>query len=118
TNADVVVKLVIIGLAFASVVTWTIWLVKTIELLAARRALHRAMPRINGAANIGSSAQAFRDSDGPAARLVLEAAEEVRLSGAVLDYAGAGGLKERITSRLSRVEVRAGRRISRGTGLL
>ncbi|MGY3353532.1 hypothetical protein ACVWZK_000195 [Bradyrhizobium sp. GM0.4] len=38
-NADVVVKAVMIGLAFASLVTWTIWLAKTIELrLAAGRA--------------------------------------------------------------------------------
>src|SRR6476660_8421301 len=37
-GADVVVKAVLIGLAFASVVTWTVWLAKTIELMAARLA--------------------------------------------------------------------------------
>ena len=31
--ADVVVKAVMIGLAFASVLTWTIWLAKVIELI-------------------------------------------------------------------------------------
>jgi biopolymer transport protein ExbB len=31
-NADIVVKAVMIGLAFASLVTWTVWLAKTIEL--------------------------------------------------------------------------------------
>ena len=36
--ADVVVKAVMIGLVFASVLTWTIWLAKAIELLLARRA--------------------------------------------------------------------------------
>jgi len=35
-NADVVVKAVMIGLAFASLVTWTIWLAKTLELFGAR----------------------------------------------------------------------------------
>src|SRR6201984_3240808 len=41
-NADVVVKAVMIGLAFASLVTWTVWLAKTIELrAAAMRALRR-----------------------------------------------------------------------------
>src|ERR1700756_1005531 len=41
-NADIVVKAVMIGLAFASLVTWTIWLAKTIELRVARsRALRR-----------------------------------------------------------------------------
>ena len=36
-NADVVVKAVMVGLVIASVVTWTVWLAKTIELLKARR---------------------------------------------------------------------------------
>src|SRR5690242_6940910 len=36
-SADVVVQAVIIGLAFASVVTWTVWLSKTIELILARQ---------------------------------------------------------------------------------
>ena len=31
--ADIVVKSVMIGLAFASVVTWTVWLAKSIELI-------------------------------------------------------------------------------------
>ncbi|MDB5563945.1 MAG: exbB, partial [Tardiphaga sp.] len=31
-GADIVVKAVMIGLAFASLVTWTVWLAKTIEL--------------------------------------------------------------------------------------
>src|SRR5215470_6961600 len=32
-NADPVVKAVLIGLAFASIVTWTVWLAKTIEIV-------------------------------------------------------------------------------------
>ena len=31
-NADVVVQAVMVGLAFASLVTWTVWLAKTIEV--------------------------------------------------------------------------------------
>jgi biopolymer transport protein ExbB len=31
-GADIVVKAVMVGLAFASLVTWTVWLAKTIEL--------------------------------------------------------------------------------------
>ena len=34
--ADIIVKGVIIGLAFASLVTWTVWLAKTLELRTAR----------------------------------------------------------------------------------
>ena len=35
-NADILVQAVILGLAFASLVTWTVWLAKTIELQLAR----------------------------------------------------------------------------------
>ena len=35
--ADIVVKAVMVGLAFASVLTWTIWFAKAIELLMVRR---------------------------------------------------------------------------------
>ncbi len=37
--ADIVVKAVMVGLAFASLLTWTIWFAKAFELLAARRRL-------------------------------------------------------------------------------
>jgi biopolymer transport protein ExbB len=40
--ADLIVKAVMIGLVFASVLTWTIWLAKTLELVGARRSLARA----------------------------------------------------------------------------
>ena len=41
--ADIVVKAVMIGLAFASLVTWTIWLAKSLELGAARMRSGRDM---------------------------------------------------------------------------
>ena len=44
-NADIVVKAVMVGLAFASVLSWTIWLAKTLELMAARARLRRALTR-------------------------------------------------------------------------
>ena len=31
-NADIVVQAVMVGLAFASLITWTVWLAKTIEI--------------------------------------------------------------------------------------
>jgi biopolymer transport protein ExbB len=47
--ADIVVKAVMVGLAFASLLTWTIWFAKAFELLAARRRLHRAIEALNDA---------------------------------------------------------------------
>jgi biopolymer transport protein ExbB len=42
-NADIVVKATMVGLAFASLMTWTIWLAKGLELLVARRRASAAM---------------------------------------------------------------------------
>jgi hypothetical protein len=42
-NADVVVKVVMVGLVIASIVTWTVWLAKTIELMKARRQVRAAL---------------------------------------------------------------------------
>src|SRR5215211_6098926 len=42
-NADVLVKAVLLGLVFASLVTWTVWLAKTIELALAKQRLARAL---------------------------------------------------------------------------
>ena len=44
-NADGVVQTVILGLAFASLVTWTVLLAKSIEVFYARRTLRRSLDR-------------------------------------------------------------------------
>jgi biopolymer transport protein ExbB len=46
-SADILVQAVMIGLAFASVVTWTVWLAKNIELWAAMRRLRGALAAIS-----------------------------------------------------------------------
>src|SRR5438445_8839053 len=51
-SADVLVKAVMIGLAFASLVTWTIFLAKTIELFIARRPMRAALQGIEPAASL------------------------------------------------------------------
>jgi len=48
----------------------------------------------------------------------MAAAAEVRLSLGAVDGAGHAGMKERVSSHLTRIEVRSGRIISRGTGIL
>src|SRR5260370_5346905 len=45
-NADSVVKAVLIGLALASIVTWTVWLAKTIEVILAKRRLRAALNKL------------------------------------------------------------------------
>src|SRR4051812_20058904 len=42
-NADPVVKAVLVGLALASLVTWTVWLAKTIEIVICKRRVRAAL---------------------------------------------------------------------------
>jgi biopolymer transport protein ExbB len=110
-SADVVVKGVIIGLALASVVTWTIWLAKTIEIMVARRRTRAALRLLAAARSLSDVASATS----PGAEFLAAAGQEFYLSTDTVDK---DGLKERIASRLERIEAALGRRISRGTGLL
>ncbi|MDQ8698887.1 tonB-system energizer ExbB [Hyphomicrobium sp. LHD-15] len=120
--ADIVVKVVMIGLAVASFITWTVWLAKAFELAGAKRRLRGAIRRFAAAENLADAVESASRSRGAARALVREAAEEVQRSAPALDYGdpdGAhAGVKERVTSRLSRVEANAGRRMTLGTGVL
>ena len=117
-NADIVVKAVMVGLAFASLVTWTIWLAKSLEIFGGKLRARRAANAIGNAATLMQAGRALGHGGGPGALLVRAAEEERALSAGALDHASGEGLKERVTSRLSRIEAAASRRMSRGTGLL
>src|SRR6185437_1910615 len=54
--ADIVVKAVMIGLVFASVLTWTIWFAKAIELMIARRRMSGAIDALNEAGSWNDAA--------------------------------------------------------------
>ncbi|MBZ9994782.1 tonB-system energizer ExbB [Mesorhizobium sp. BH1-1-4] len=116
--ADIIVKAVMIGLAFASLVTWTIWLAKSLEIFGGKLRVRRAVRAIGDAATLRQASRALDRSGGAGALLVRAAEEETALSAGALDHVGGDGLKERVTSRLSRIEAAASRRMSRGTGLL
>lgn len=116
--ADIVVKGVMIGLAFASVVTWAVLLAKLVELAAAQRSASRAVRQLNAARGLDDGERALGRNRGTVARMTRAAREEMDASEAVLDHVSDGGVKERISSRLTRMEVHAGRRIAKGTGLL
>ena len=113
--ADIVVKTVMVGLVFASVITWTIWFAKVTELISARRRLRATIKAISEARSLADCVRASKRRD-EATDLLLHAAEfELSLSADALDPVG---VKERIASRLERIEAAAGRQILRGTGLL
>jgi biopolymer transport protein ExbB len=55
-SADVVVKAVMVGLAFASILTWTVWLAKSLELLAALRTNRRLLAQVARAPSLDAAA--------------------------------------------------------------
>jgi biopolymer transport protein ExbB len=116
--ADWVVKAVMIGLAFASLVTWTVWLAKSLELAGSKARLRSALRAILGSASLDEASRKLGKRRDAAAQLVHAAVEESRLSAGALDHADPSGLKERVWSRMSRIQIQTGRRLSRGTGVL
>jgi biopolymer transport protein ExbB len=113
-SADRLVQVVMIGLAFASIVTWTVWLAKTIELWSAGRAAREALERIAKAATLHEAAGALGSSRTPVLLLVEAAVAEADSSRGLESE----GVKERASVLLSRIEARAGRRMNQGTGVL
>ncbi|MCP3392561.1 tonB-system energizer ExbB [Bradyrhizobium sp. CCGB12] len=113
-SADIIVKMVMVGLAVASLMTWTVWLAKTIEL---RRKGALALQRtcaLEGNLTLADAAARAGDAHDAVAQLIQSCAREAELSGGVLD----DGLQERVALRLERVEAAMSRQIARGTGVL
>jgi biopolymer transport protein ExbB len=111
-QADVVVKLVVLTLLLASVLTWTVFIAKTLELRRTATAQRQANAALHSA---GSLTDALGETHGAAP--MLEAARtELRLSADALH--DADGVKERIATRFNRIESEAGRSMTRGTHLL
>lgn len=113
-QADIVVKAVMIGLVFASVVTWTVLIVKLVEYLAAMSAISRGARRIEAAESL-RTALSGADGRGPDSRMLRAAARELNRSAQGLSPQG---VRERIASHLAQIQARAARHMGRGTGVL
>jgi biopolymer transport protein ExbB len=114
-SADWVVKSVMIGLVIASIVTWTVWLAKSIELLFAKRRARGAVATLASARSLDEAARDLGKSRGPFGELVRAALLELQLCGDGMDR---DGIRSRVASRLERIEMARGRGIMRGTGVL
>jgi biopolymer transport protein ExbB len=115
--ADIIVKAVMIGLASASLVTWTIFIAKTIELSLGQRRLDRALQRI---AEIGSLAEAqtalgAKDKDDVLSLMLGAAIREARMSSGM---SSDSSIKERAASSFAEIARAEGRRIRTGIGAL
>lgn len=114
-NADIVVKIVMIGLAIASLITWTIWIAKGFELLGAKRRLRGEIALLKKATSIKDASETA-DKPGTLAHLLVhDALEEMHLSANAREKEG---IKERVSFRLERLVAASGRTMSSGTGVL
>jgi len=114
-SADIIVKAVMLGLVFASVLTWTIWLAKSLELWGARRRLLRAHRSLAAARSLAEGASAAAAASPQVARLLEAVETELHRSSDLRDV---DGIKERITARFERIEAGVGRKMMRATGIL
>jgi biopolymer transport protein ExbB len=114
-NADIVVKAVMIGLAIASIITWTIWIAKGFELLGAKRRLKGEIAALKRARTLDEASASAKKEGTLANLLVHDALEEMRLS---VNSREREGIKERVSFRLERLVAACGRNMSMGTGVL
>jgi biopolymer transport protein ExbB len=114
-SADVVVKAVMIGLAFASLVTWTIFIGKSIELSIARRKLRLALNQSADARSLAEAQFALASKDTVLSMLLAAALREARMSAGI---SSDSGIKERAASNFAEISRAEARRIRLGMGLL
>ncbi|CAK18062.1 tonB-system energizer ExbB [Pseudomonas entomophila] len=114
-NADVVVKAVMIGLALASIITWTIWIAKGFELMGAKRRLRGEIAALKRSVSLKEASDVSNKEGTLAHTLVHDALEEMRLSANAREKEG---IKERVSFRLERLVAASGRNMSSGTGVL
>ena len=114
-SADVVVKAVMIGLAFASLVTWTIFIAKMIELSVIQRKLRRALAMTSDARSLAEAQFALGAKGSVLSALLSAAMREARLSAGI---SSDSGIKERAASSFAEIVRADARRVRLGMGLL
>jgi biopolymer transport protein ExbB len=114
-TADIVVKAVMVALAFASLVTWTIFFAKTALLSRALRRLREALMRIAQTRTLSEAHLALGSADTVLSSLLAAALQEVRLSG---DSATDEGIKERAASRFTEIARAEARSMRQGMAIL
>ena len=112
-QAHWIVKLVMIGLAIASLATWTVFIAKVLELRKATAAERHVHDQV---ASLRSLRDAALDGNLAFTPLVREALAELRLSADALN--DPEGIKERVVSRFERHEAAVARNMSRGVNIL
>ena len=114
-GADIVVKGVMIGLAFASVVTWTVFLAKSAEIALSKRRLSQALRDLGSVISLDEAPALPSVQRTVVSDFLQGAGRELSLSG---DLARLDGAKERIASVMAEITRSEGAAIRKGMGLL
>lgn len=114
-GAGPIVQGVMVILALASLLSWTVLIAKSVEFLRLRKGLTQAETVLEEADTLDGG-EAYTRCCRIAHTLVMAAETERARSQDILD--DKEGLKERIVLHLERLEAAEGRRLMRGTGLL
>ncbi|GAB7000152.1 tonB-system energizer ExbB [Bradyrhizobium viridifuturi] len=114
-NADIIVKAVMLGLAFASLVTWTVFIAKTIELTVAQSKLRGALAKIAESRSLAEAQFALGAKGTVLSAFIAAAMREGRLSAGI---SSDSGIKERAASSFAEIVRAEARKIRVGMGLL
>jgi biopolymer transport protein ExbB len=114
-SADIIVKAVMIGLAFASLMTWTVLIAKSIELSVASTKLRSALKKIAEARSLAEAQMALGAKEGILPSFLAAALREARMSAGLSSDTG---IKERAASSFSEIVRAEARRIRVGMGVL
>jgi biopolymer transport protein ExbB len=114
-SADVVVKAVMVGLAFASLVTWTIFIAKMIELSLVQRQLRVALDRIGDSKSLAEAQLTLGPKYNALSALLAAAMREARLSAGI---SSDSGIKERAASSFAEIVRAEARRVRTGMAAL
>jgi biopolymer transport protein ExbB len=114
-SADIIVKAVMIGLAFASLMTWTVLIAKSIELSVASTKLRSALKKIAEARSLAEAQMALGAKEGILPSFLAAALREARMSAGLSSDTG---IKERAASSFSEIMRAEARRIRVGMGVL
>ena len=116
-QADMVVKAVMVGLAFASLLTWTVWLAKGVQLTGAKRNARSATRKLSGAESLADASrrnQCRMDEEWPRRRSCQRCASGVAALDRSVRRGDQGASRDRAVPHRGESEPRHGA----GTGLL
>jgi biopolymer transport protein ExbB len=114
-SADVLVKAVMMSLAFASLLTWTIFLAMSAKLFLARQRVKKALAAVANTKSMSEAQLALGPNGTVVSSFLKAAAQELRMSATVSAH---GRIEQRAASSFSEIVRAEARKVRRGMGVL